>query len=274
MSNLLASHSLARAVQMRGHGGRIAARDGMLPVGLGADTWSVAPGGTIRALPAMARAAPVMLRFEGATTLVHSAKLGLPGGVDHVTAAGDMALCMPAGRHGGWQAFVMPALPPQSGASELATEQATTSGTSIDFTGIPSWAKRITVMLDGVSTNGITNLLVQLGDSGGIETSGYAGGYSNIINGSSPAVVNLSSGFVASGGGSAASVTHGSLTLTLMDASNTWAAAGIFNRSDTVNTIVVSGTKTLSAALDRIRLTASNGTDAFDAGSVNIMCSA
>jgi len=50
------------------------------------------------------------------------------------------------------------------------TAVASTSGTSIDFTGIPSWVKRITVMFDVVSTNGSAIILIQLGDSGGIET--------------------------------------------------------------------------------------------------------
>ena len=37
----------------------------------------------------------------------------------------------------------------------LSTAVASTSGTSIDFTGLPSWVKRITVMFVGVSTSGI-----------------------------------------------------------------------------------------------------------------------
>jgi len=51
----------------------------------------------------------------------------------------------------------------------------TASGTSIDFTGIPSWVKRITVMFDGVSVSGTSRVMVQLGDSGGVETTGYTG---------------------------------------------------------------------------------------------------
>jgi hypothetical protein len=49
------------------------------------------------------------------------------------------------------------------------TAVASTSGTSIDFTSIPLWVKRITVMFAGVSTNGTSPFLVQLGDAGGIE---------------------------------------------------------------------------------------------------------
>ena len=58
----------------------------------------------------------------------------------------------------------------------LATAQNTTSGTAIDFTGIPSWAKQITIAFDGVSTTGVNGYLVQIGTSGGIETTGYASG--------------------------------------------------------------------------------------------------
>ena len=52
------------------------------------------------------------------------------------------------------------------------TSQASTSGTSIDFTSIPSWVKRITLMFNGVSTNGTSNYQIQIG-SGSVTTSGY-----------------------------------------------------------------------------------------------------
>jgi hypothetical protein len=55
----------------------------------------------------------------------------------------------------------------------LATAVASTSGTNIDFTGIPAWVKKITVMLAGVSVSGTSIIQVQLGDSGGIENTGY-----------------------------------------------------------------------------------------------------
>ena len=56
----------------------------------------------------------------------------------------------------------------------LGTSQ-TASGTQVDFTGIPTWAKKVTILFDGISLNGTAQLRVQLGDSGGIETSGYSG---------------------------------------------------------------------------------------------------
>jgi hypothetical protein len=63
----------------------------------------------------------------------------------------------------------------QNSAITAGTAVASTSGTSIDFTSIPSWVKRITVMIAGVSTNGSSIIQIQLGDSGGVETSGYTG---------------------------------------------------------------------------------------------------
>ena len=52
------------------------------------------------------------------------------------------------------------------------TSQASTSGTSIDFTSIPSWVKRVTVMFNGVSSNGASQKLIQIG-SGSVTTTGY-----------------------------------------------------------------------------------------------------
>ena len=144
----------------------------------------------------------------------------------------------------------------------------TTSGTAIDFTGIPSWVKRITVMLNGVSTNGTSILHVQIG-SGSISTTGY----DSTVSASAAANNYISSayGFVLTGPlTSASSVYKGVVTLVLLG-SNTWIASS--NISDSVYMLVNSagsGTKTLSGVLDRLRLTTGNGTDTFDAGSVNI----
>jgi hypothetical protein len=68
----------------------------------------------------------------------------------------------------------------QKGALTLATAKTTTSGTFVDFTGIPSWAKRITVMFNGVSTNGTSTFQIQVGTSAGVETTGYVSSVSSI----------------------------------------------------------------------------------------------
>lgn len=152
-----------------------------------------------------------------------------------------------------------------------ATAQNSTSGTSIDFTGIPSWVKRITVMFNGVSTNGTSPVQIQLGDSGGAETSGYTGSVSTITSG--VATFAFSAGFLISSGGGegAATVRYGSLIISKLN-NNLYTGIGNFSygSSDT-RFFVLAGTKDLSDVLDRVRITTVNGTDTFDAGSINII---
>ena len=147
------------------------------------------------------------------------------------------------------------------------------SGTAIDFTGIPSWVKRITVMLNAVSTNGSSIPQLQIGTSGGIQTASYLGSASALGNGSG-VTSNLSSGFALSTttNWNAAATMNGSLTLSLLDASaGIWVCSGVLRWTGVTVTLFLGGTKTLSGVLDRIRLTTVNGTDTFDAGSVNIL---
>jgi hypothetical protein len=149
------------------------------------------------------------------------------------------------------------------------TAIATTSGTSIDFTGIPSWAKRITVMFDGVSTNGTSDLIVQIGDSGGIETAGYLGATGETANTGSGTTL-FTTGIGISRGTNTSTVRHGNVVLTNVS-TNTWSASVSTSRSDA--TVAYSGgsSKTLSATLDRVRITTVGGSDTFDAGSINIL---
>ena len=145
------------------------------------------------------------------------------------------------------------------------TSVTSTSGTSIDFTSIPSWVKRITAMFKGVSTNGTSSYLVQIG-SGSIATSGY-----NSCSTSASTVVSTTSstsGFVIFVG-NVASDCSGHMTLTLLSG-NTWTSSSCL-RDRTTNTIYGGGDAVISGALDRIRITTVNGTDAFDAGTINIL---
>jgi hypothetical protein len=155
-----------------------------------------------------------------------------------------------------------------NGRMVLATAQNTTSGTNIDFTGIPSWVKRVTLMFSGVSTNGTSNPLIQLGTSSGIESTGYLGAGGSIVT-TSADCSNYTTGFGLNTG-SASAVLHGSLTVLALG-SNIWACSGVLARSNDASVRFVAGSKSLSATLDRIRLTTVNGTDTFDAGSVNIL---
>ena len=152
------------------------------------------------------------------------------------------------------------------------TAVASTSGTSIDFTSIPSWVKRITVMFNGVSTNGTSEVQIQIGTSGGIQATGYSGTATTLTSVGN-ATVALSAGFqMPTNGGGAAYVRQGAITLSLFDSSTgTWACTGIFGQSDSQRMSFIGGTKALSGTLDRVRITTVNGTDTFDAGSINIL---
>jgi hypothetical protein len=149
---------------------------------------------------------------------------------------------------------------------------ASTSGTSIDFTSIPSWVKRITVMFSGVSTNGTSLPMIQLGDSGGIETTGYTAG-STLFGVSSMGSSNFTTGFTIRNDAVATTIMDGFVTLNLFNSStNTWVAGGnLYAPTPTSYLAMLSGAKSLSATLDRVRITTVNGTDAFDAGSINIL---
>lgn len=150
----------------------------------------------------------------------------------------------------------------------LGTAQNTTSGTSLDFTSIPSWVKRITVMFNGFSTNGTSSPIVQLG-SGSIDASGYstATGSNDGVN---VAASTYTTGFsILSGTGSAAYTYYGSVVLTLMG-SNTWTAHGVLALPN-VAVLYVGGSKQLGGTLDQVRITTVSGADTFDAGVVNVM---
>ncbi len=155
-----------------------------------------------------------------------------------------------------------------SGVISSGTAVASTSGTSIDFTGLPSWVKRITVMFNGVSTNGTSGFLIQVG-AGSVETSGYVSGTSNVANGAVGTLVTSTAGFVALSVTAAGSTNSGIVTLATLG-SNIWVAGGSTYYSGS-STFVVAGNKTTSGTLDRVRITTVNGTDTFDAGSINIL---
>jgi hypothetical protein len=143
----------------------------------------------------------------------------------------------------------------------LGTPQNSTSGTSIDFTGIPAGTKRIVISFIGISTNGSSTIMVQLGDSGGFETTGYLG----CVN-----TTNLTTGIGVSPVG-AVSVLHGSMALSLADSATfTWSATCVVGASNASGVAYCGASKSLSAELTQVRITTVNGTDTFDAGVINI----
>jgi hypothetical protein len=147
------------------------------------------------------------------------------------------------------------------------TAVASTSGTSIDFTSIPSWVKRITVMFSGVSTNGSSNLQIQIG-SGSVTSTGYASTCTRTA-GTLLQTTTATSGFLVNIA-NANNAIFGAYTITLVSGF-VYVEQG--NSSDTTNAAnyISAGGVTLSGVLDRVRITTVNGTDTFDAGSINIL---
>ena len=140
-----------------------------------------------------------------------------------------------------------------------------TTQTSVDFTGIPSWAKRATVIFQGVSGSGTSNFLIQIG-SGSVTTTGYVSAVSQGNGG-----LAATSGFPVTYTSAAAYTRSGHAILTLLTG-NTWVQSGVLAElSSTVVVAISGGSIALGGALDRVRLTTVNGTDTFDAGSVNIL---
>ena len=187
--------------------------------------------------------------------------------IDAPAVAGSNTLVLPTGAGSAYQVVRNGAT---AGSLEFVdkivsgTAVASTSGTSIDFTGIPSWVKRVTVMFSGVSTNGSAALLVQLG-AGSVTTSGYLGTGWNLGG----TAVNYTTGF-GDGLTSAACIRQGSFVISSFG-SNTWVCGATISTSDAGRIAAISGSVTLSGTLDRVRITTTNGTDTFDAGSINIL---
>jgi hypothetical protein len=153
------------------------------------------------------------------------------------------------------------------------TAIATTSGTSIDSASIPSWVKRITILFSGVSTSGTSIPLIQLGDAGGIEVTGYLGGAGIYEDGPTVTTTAQTIGFGINSSHNAAYVIHGSATLSLFG-SNQWIYSSSMANSSATNPgacFTGGGSKTLSDVLTQVRITTVNGTDTFDAGSINIL---
>ena len=156
------------------------------------------------------------------------------------------------------------------GAITSGTAVASTSGTSIDFTGIPSWVKRVTVMFNGVSTSGTSIVQLQLGDAGGIETSGYTGMSARFAAVSNVYTVAYTAGILTQTGMQAAVSYVAQIVFTLVG-SNAWVAFGAITSSTANDNCQICGSKTLSDTLTQLRITTVNGTDTFDAGTINIL---
>jgi len=146
----------------------------------------------------------------------------------------------------------------------LGTAVSPTTSTTINYTGLPAWVKKITVIFSVINTNGSSPIQIQLGTVSGFETTGYTGCCS---------VDNSTTGFrvVQAAQISSATTQSGSVIINNLTG-NTWTEFGVLNRSDGTAGNSISGfAKTLSGTLTQLRITTVNGTDLLRAGSVNIL---
>jgi len=149
---------------------------------------------------------------------------------------------------------------------QSSTAVASTSGTSIDFTSIPSWVKRITVIFNGVSTTGVSAFMIQIG-SGSITSTGYTSAGSNVAVGSSSSA--FTNGFALQDS-TISGNTHSGQAIIMTSGSNNWTNLSILSGSGGTNYLGAGGVS-LSGTLDRVRITTAGGANTFDAGSINIL---
>lgn len=211
--------------------------------------------------------------FAGVVTITHNATtLILPGAANYTTAAGDVLECVHISG-ANWRVVAITkangqaVVAPSSGPT-LGTPVATTSGTAIDFTGIPTGIKQIFISFENVSAVASDNFLIQIGDSGGVETTGYETSSIVFTASTTGAVSNFTNAILQMDRNGLA--VSGVCILTLIDSStNTW--AGNFTpKSGTTRMNISTGIKSLSATLDRVRLTTTGGSTTFNAGKMNI----
>jgi hypothetical protein len=159
--------------------------------------------------------------------------------------------------NGAWSQFT-------SGGGEIVAEtvQATTSGTAFDFTSLPANIQRITIILEQLSWDGGDGTLIQIGDSGGIEATGYDSDGST-----SSSNLNSSTGFVVFSN-TDAHLHDTIITLTRIDG-NKWVEGHAGHRDGGNLGQYGGGRKELSGELDRVRLTRT-GTNNADSGLVNV----
>jgi hypothetical protein len=152
-----------------------------------------------------------------------------------------------------------------TGTSLAYNWNALTTNTLLDITGIPSWAKRVIILFNSISTNGTLDIIVQLGAGGSPIITGYSGQASS----SSTAQYN-SNGFSVTAAIVAGSTVSGSVTL-YNAGGNTWVESGILGNTTTNAANISSGVLALGGTLDRIRITTTTGVNTFDSGVITVL---
>jgi hypothetical protein len=155
-----------------------------------------------------------------------------------------------------------------TGGSLTRATVKTASGTAVDFTGIPSWVKRITVILNGVSTNGTSAVQIQLGNSGGVESTGYSNANGGITGTNTCSLLGYTTGIIVAGL-LATHIRYATISMININLNN-WIISGSGVEDIGNTTTRINGSKSLTSTLDRVRITTINETDTFDAGTINI----
>lgn len=237
-----------------------------LPVN-GAGNWFTVTGTTsITSFAAKGVGSVVILEFDGELVLTHNATdLLLPYGLNIGTLAGDVGVFQEYAA-GDWRliSFSRPTLPTTVTSRAMSGE-----GVESDFTAIPSWVRSISIFLQDVSGTGTDNLELQLGDSGGIETSGYVGTFASV----GTVIGNHSSAFALASTAAAGNVLTGVIRLEFAGPGaqgDVWVADWTISRTSTNNIYHGSGTfefTSLGERLESLRLQW-DGSATFDAGRV------
>jgi hypothetical protein len=156
----------------------------------------------------------------------------------------------------------------------------TASGTSVTFGSIPSSAKRVTLLLDQISTNGTSPLFVRLGTSGGMDSSNNYSYVNHVLGAGLERISSLSGGSYPNGFclsleaqfTTAGSSYSGEFVFSLIN-SNNWIISGQMSNlvSPGLWHYLTTGRKSLGGALTQLQIYTLNGTDTFDAGTFNIL---
>ena len=213
--------------------------------------------------------------FSGTSSTATNLAGGSNGTIPYQSAAGttQMLAVGSSGQYLKTNGVGAPSWATVSAGFTLGTPVDSTSGTSIDFTGIPAGTKQIVINFAGVSTNGSSAYLIQIGDSGGVENTDYLSRSVGFASGGTAQFDDRTSGYVnrVNFTNGSATIASGSITLTLENAGTfSWVASGILFNTSANECAFNAGSKSLSAVLDRVRITTVSGTDTFDAGQINI----
>jgi len=149
----------------------------------------------------------------------------------------------------------------------LGTAVNTTSGTAIDFTGLPAGIKRLTLSFSQLSTSGTSSVVLRIG-SGSFLATGYLGGGGGFDDTTGQYAFTSTDGF-ALGSPGAANVRDGTVHI-VRTSSTLWSASGVIY-SNNQQMISVAGSISFSGDITGVRLTTSGGANTFDNGTANIL---